>query len=160
VSLGTPTVSDLCDPSPTVSNNAPAVFPLGSTTVTWIATDASSNQSTATQTVKIQDTTAPVISCNAPSTIRPPDAPLSFTATAEDVCDPQPAVSITKYDCYTFKNGKRIDKKESCVLQFQGSTITILDSGGVNDIIEWTVQSADASGNTSVKTCVVNVVHP
>jgi len=55
VALGTPAVSDLADPNPTVTNDAPALFPLGTTTVTWTATDASGNSSTATQTVIVNE---------------------------------------------------------------------------------------------------------
>jgi len=51
--LGTPTVSDACPGTVTVTNNAPATFPIGVTTVTWTATDAAGNSSTATQTVTV-----------------------------------------------------------------------------------------------------------
>jgi hypothetical protein len=50
VNLGTPTVSDNCG-TPTVTNNAPSKFPLGTTIVTWTATDASGNFKKATQTI-------------------------------------------------------------------------------------------------------------
>lgn len=53
VTLGTPTVSDALDPNPTVSNNAPAAYPIGMTTVTWTARDASGNTATCTQTVTV-----------------------------------------------------------------------------------------------------------
>jgi Tol biopolymer transport system component len=53
VALGQPTVSDICDPNPVVTNNAPAKFPLGATTVTWTATDASGNAATAQQKVTV-----------------------------------------------------------------------------------------------------------
>jgi hypothetical protein len=53
VDLGQPTVSDACDPNPTVENNAPAVFPLGSTTVTWTATDLFNNVAAAQQMVTV-----------------------------------------------------------------------------------------------------------
>jgi uncharacterized protein YjbI with pentapeptide repeats len=54
VTLGTPTVSDTVDPNPIVTNNAPATgFPVGTTIVTWTATDHSGNKATATQTVVI-----------------------------------------------------------------------------------------------------------
>ncbi|MDH5182567.1 MAG: hypothetical protein OEX12_01635 [Gammaproteobacteria bacterium] len=43
----------------TVSNNAPALFPLGSTIVTWVAVDINGNQTQATQVVRVVDTTAP-----------------------------------------------------------------------------------------------------
>ena len=58
VTLGNPIFSDLVD-IPSISNNAPDVFPLGETTVTWTAVDASGNSASTTQTVTIVDTTAP-----------------------------------------------------------------------------------------------------
>jgi hypothetical protein len=134
-------------------------------------------------TVAVEDTTPPVISCNTPATITPPDAgddkghpgkknpvpppePVMFTATADDICDDglaQP--TITAFDCFTFnKKGKRIDKtqgsKEACMVTFAGDTVTISDTGGVGDYITWTVESTDTSGNTSQSTCEVLVVNP
>src|SRR2546428_496193 len=59
VVLGTPTVTDLEDPNPKITNDAPANgFPVGKTTVTWTATDASGNYAKAAQLVTIQSTTA------------------------------------------------------------------------------------------------------
>jgi len=58
VTLGNPVFSDLVD-IPSISNNAPDVFPLGETIVTWTAVDVSGNSASATQTVTIVDTTAP-----------------------------------------------------------------------------------------------------
>jgi hypothetical protein len=42
--LGVPTMSDLCT-SPTAHNDAPAIFPFGTTIVTWWSTDAAGNES-------------------------------------------------------------------------------------------------------------------
>src|SRR5947208_8639395 len=54
INLGSPTVSDDTDPSPLVTNDAPAAgFQVGNTTVTWTATDHSGNSKTATQKVTI-----------------------------------------------------------------------------------------------------------
>jgi len=58
VTLGNPVSSDLVD-IPSISNNAPDVFPIGETIVTWTATDTSGNSASATQTITIVDTTAP-----------------------------------------------------------------------------------------------------
>jgi len=58
VALGNPISSDLVD-IPSISNNAPDVFPLGETTITWTAVDESGNSASATQTVTIVDTTSP-----------------------------------------------------------------------------------------------------
>ena len=48
---------------PTVSNNAPAQFPVGDTTVTWTVTDTSGNIATCTQTVTVTDNQDPTITC-------------------------------------------------------------------------------------------------
>jgi hypothetical protein len=54
VMLGTASASDIADPSPTISNDAPANgFPVGTTTVVWTAQDASGNTTTANQTVTV-----------------------------------------------------------------------------------------------------------
>jgi parallel beta-helix repeat protein len=62
VGLGTPIVSDQQDPTPVITNNAPSDgFPIGTTIVTWTATDASGNSAAANQNVTIHDTTPPSI---------------------------------------------------------------------------------------------------
>jgi hypothetical protein len=153
--------TDICDPSPTITNSAPAFFPLGTTGVAFRARDVDLNVGLCSANVTVGDTTPPVISCNTPATITPPDAPITFTATATDVCAPNPPVAITGFTCFTTNgSGKVIDKTESCFVQIQGPSIRIEDSGGVNDTIQWTVRSTDANGNTAVKTCSVTTVHP
>ena len=59
VTLVPPTATDIF--AVTMSSDAPATFPIGTTVVTWTATDANGNVSTAAQNVVVQDTTAPVI---------------------------------------------------------------------------------------------------
>jgi hypothetical protein len=49
--IGTAVASDGCSNPVTVINNAPAVFPLGNTVVTWTARDAAGNAVSATQVV-------------------------------------------------------------------------------------------------------------
>jgi Ca2+-binding RTX toxin-like protein len=95
VSLQAPDVSDILDII-TLSNDAPATFPLGETTVTWTATDEAGNSATATQLVSIIDTTAPqltipqnivvdAISLNTPVQVG--------TATAQDLTDKSPKIT-------------------------------------------------------------------
>ena len=52
VDLGTPTTDDNCGVA-SVSNDAPAQFPVGDTVVTWTVTDTSANTATCTQTVTV-----------------------------------------------------------------------------------------------------------
>jgi len=54
VALPTPTASDNCDPSPTVSNNGPATYLPGNTTVTYTAKDVAGNSITATTVVQLR----------------------------------------------------------------------------------------------------------
>ena len=65
VALGAPITGDNCTIA-SISNNAPANFPIGTTTVTWTVTDAAGNTTLSTQLVTVNDD-AP------PSLIPPPD---------------------------------------------------------------------------------------
>jgi len=106
VNLGVVTAVDLVDGVVPVSNNAPASFPLGITTVTYIASDAAGNTSTATQNVVVQDTTPPVLTAlaavSANSTTGQPLAVNIGTATATDAFVP---VTITNNAPATFPIG-------------------------------------------------------
>jgi len=66
VVLGTPVTADNCSVA-SVVNDAPEVFPLGETTVTWTVTDGSGNTATATQIVTVTDDQDPTIT--APSAV-------------------------------------------------------------------------------------------
>ncbi|MBK9555601.1 MAG: T9SS type A sorting domain-containing protein [Bacteroidetes bacterium] len=57
VSLGTPITADNCGVA-SVTNNAPATYPLGATTVTWTVTDVNGNFATVAQTVTVTGTAA------------------------------------------------------------------------------------------------------
>lgn len=59
IDLGSPTVTDNCDPAPTITNDAPSQFPIGTTTVIWTATDSNNNKSTCTQSVVVVDNEKP-----------------------------------------------------------------------------------------------------
>ncbi len=57
VSLGTPTASDNCLAVPTMTNNAPTQFPVGTNEVVWTATDSCGNSAICTQNVIVLDAT-------------------------------------------------------------------------------------------------------
>ncbi|MGN7761944.1 HYR domain-containing protein [Paenibacillus sp. 22594] len=60
VEIGQATASDIF--KYTIVNNAPADYPLGTTNVTWTATDANGNVSTGVQKITVVDTTKPTLS--------------------------------------------------------------------------------------------------
>ena len=123
--------------------------------------DAHAQADEDTAVAHIVDTTAPTIACNAPPTITPPSAPITFTGSATDICDAAVAAQVTGFDCFTFtKNGKRIDKTHSCAVAFTGGALTVTDSGGVGDHISWTLRAVDDSGNVAAAACEVVVVRP
>jgi hypothetical protein len=57
----TATAVDDNDLSPLITDNAPAIFPLGRTVVTFVAMDATGNTASSTMTVTVVDRTPPVI---------------------------------------------------------------------------------------------------
>ena len=128
--LGTATAIDPCGNGPVaVTNDAPASFGVGPTTVTWTATDASGNQTPATQTVTVTDTTGPIF------TVVPPDTTISTcsgvnigAAFAEDDCGG--AVTITNNAPARFPLG--------------------------TTVVTWTAR--DARGNTRTATQVVTAL--
>ncbi|HEY3386457.1 MAG TPA: T9SS type A sorting domain-containing protein [Saprospiraceae bacterium] len=97
---GTATATD-CDPTPTISSSdvtAAGACPQEYTiTRTWVATDDCGNSSSCTQTIFVDDSVAPIITCPANVTILCTDstAPANTgTATASDNCDPAPTVNF------------------------------------------------------------------
>lgn len=76
VVLGNPTTNDNCTVA-SVSNDAPLIFPLGTTIVTWTVTDGGGNTATCFQTVTVQDNISPVITC---------PANMNITVTSAAVC--------------------------------------------------------------------------
>jgi hypothetical protein len=132
VALGTPVVTDDADPSPVVTNDAPAVFPLGMTVVTWTATDASANEATATQIVTVVDTIAPELTAPADVTAEQTSADGTAVAlgaaTATDLCDAD--LTITNDAPAVFPLGETL--------------------------VTWT--ATDASGNVATATQKVTVV--
>ena len=52
-------VADIADPSPKVTSNPPAFFPVGTTTVTFTATDASGNKASASAKLTVRPKPAP-----------------------------------------------------------------------------------------------------
>ena len=114
VSFAAPTAVDTADPNPTVSVDpaSGSMFPVGETVVTITAMDAASNTATASFTVTVVDTTAPVLTV--PENIvaeatTPAGAAVSFAAsTAADLVDPNPTVSVDPASGSVFPVGETV----------------------------------------------------
>ena len=127
VALGSPMYNDNCSVA-SVVNNAPAVYPLGNTTVTWTVTDGSGLSTSATQIVTVLDVQNPVAHCH--DTLFLLDALGSFTATGAMV------------------NNISVDNCSISSYTLNQSTFTCADIG----TNPFTMTVTDGSGNTN--TCV------
>ncbi|MBK9984535.1 MAG: HYR domain-containing protein [Saprospiraceae bacterium] len=99
---GTASATDNCDPTPTLTFTDVTVggaCPQERTiTRTWRATDDCGNSSSCTQSIFVDDSHAPVISCPANMTIQCTASTLpgnTGTASATDNCDPSPTITFT-----------------------------------------------------------------
>lgn len=96
-SFATPTATDACDPSPSLTFADVRTNGCGgsySVTRTWMAKDSCNNTSTASQTINVVDRTPPIISAlPGPSTIECPATPSFTTPTVTDSCDPSPTLT-------------------------------------------------------------------
>jgi hypothetical protein len=91
-----------------LTSNAPAAFPLGTTTITWTATDAAGNAASALSTVTVVDTTRPALVLPADFTREATSAngaAVGFTATASDLVDGNVATSCAPASGSTFALG-------------------------------------------------------
>lgn len=98
VGLGVPTTTDNCA-GEIASNDAPTIFPLGDTTVTWTATDTAGNTATCTQIVTVIDNEDPTLTCPADVTVEVDEGEL-FTlpdytgdAVTSDNCTTSPTLT-------------------------------------------------------------------
>ena len=138
-------------------------FALGATLVTLAVDDVVSfgpddAAASCQATVTVFDETAPVVSCNAPGTVSPPDAPITFTASAEDNCGVE-TVSVAEPICWKVnRRGKRINVP--CKVALDGPSFTIQRTRGVGTHIGWQAVAIDASGNEVTESCEVTVVRP
>ncbi|MGH9877833.1 MAG: beta strand repeat-containing protein, partial [Nitrososphaerales archaeon] len=108
VNIGQTTASDLVGIA-SITSDAPAVFPIGLTTISWTATDTSGNSVTATQTVTIVDTTTPTILAPADVSVEASDPTSNIvaigTATTSDAVG---VVSVTSDAPSVFTFGQTI----------------------------------------------------
>ncbi|MCF1752066.1 LamG-like jellyroll fold domain-containing protein [Mariniradius sediminis] len=132
VALGDAQASDNCGVA-SVTNNAPTTFPIGTTVVTWTATDNSGNTATAQQRVNVTREELPTI--NAPADITTDAGEGDCFATLADLGTP----SVTGEDIPA--DGISNDAPETFPI---GTTV-----------VTWTVR--DGNGNTATATQQVTV---
>lgn len=161
-----PTVTDDIDPLPTVtvSPASGSHFALGATTVTVTATDATGNTATATFTVHVVDTTAPVvtgISVDA-STLWPPNHKMVDVAVSYTVAD---AVTLAPSCSLTVSSNEPVNgtgdgdtAPDWEVLDAHHLRLRAERAGhGTGRIYTIDIACSDASGNTTHAEAVVTV---
>jgi len=143
VAIGTATATDIF--GVTVTSDAPADFPLGTTVVTWTATDANGNSTIGTQNVTVVDTTAPVVTAKLVSVGMDEDEALfRVTFSATDIADPNPTVTAMLSGA-TVTNGQvvKLERDDEAKVEFEHSKLEIK---GMNFSLN--VSATDASGNS------------
>jgi uncharacterized repeat protein (TIGR01451 family) len=153
--LGQATTTDDCPSAVTVTHTNPpeGAFPVGTTTVTWTATDASGNSATATQTVTVIDDTKPVI-------VAPADA--SYTCLSDvPAAHPSQATRGTVLD----EQGQPLPPGppfDNCGVPVVTVTETSTGAGSAADprVITRTFKATDAAGNFSTAVQTITVTDP
>ncbi len=137
-----PLAVDNCDPTPAVAGvrsdllALTAPYPVGTTTVTWTATDACGNPAQCVQTIIVNDTENPVIACPPDKTVEcdASTAPANTgTATATDNCGVQ-SITYADVDNRTGCNGTGTITRTWTATDIYGNaaqcvqTITVVDT--------------------------------
>jgi immune inhibitor A len=162
--------TDVCDPSPTISNNAPACFPMGPTVVTFTAKDADNNQATCSATVTVEDTTPPEISVVLNREyLWPPNhkmAEVCAAVTVTDICDPHPTFVLYSVESSEPDNGKGDGNTTNDIQNAALGTPDLCvdlrsERMGGGDGRTYTIiyEAMDMSGNTAQDTVCVHVAH-
>jgi YVTN family beta-propeller protein len=154
VNLTIPAATDNCGIR-SVTSDAPAVFPVGTTTVTWTATDIHNNTSSVTQTVTVKDAEAPVV-FNCSGSTHVADANLCSwtggggTFTIKDNC----SGSLILTEQYFDQNGNKFRSDLSFTLSQGNYTLGARTFPvGISTVV---LSVKDAAGNVS-QTCSFNV---
>jgi len=175
VLLTAATATDVCDADPTITSDELAIYPLGTTTVTFTATDDSGNSASCTTTVTVIDTTPPEMTLSDEQIVLwPPNHKYHTIEIAEccvisvtDICDAD--VDIDDVVITSVSS----DEPENVQGNGDGNTvddIVIVDSQTVELRAErqgkgngrvYTInfEVTDDSGNTETGSCTVWVPH-
>ena len=165
------TATDVCDPSPAIDEDGPDFFPLGTTPVTFTATDGSNNSSSCIANVEVVDTTPPVIDVVLSREILwPPNhklATIDAVVTVTDICDPNPTFVLTSIVSSEPDNGLGDGDTANDIQDADYGTADVSfslrseRSGGNKAGRKYTIiyTAMDMSGNTASDTVCVRVPH-
>lgn len=124
--------------------------------------------------VVLTDNIPPVVTCNTPTSVLPGLAVINptvkntvYTAGVTDNCQAvvSPAVTFEYKCCKTYKGQAVCDPKfaqvvHGCKVVVNGASLTIVEPGGVDSLITWTVTAVDVDGNPGKASCGVYVGTP
>jgi hypothetical protein len=138
VALGAPTTADNCSVA-SVTNDAPASYPVGTTTVTWTVTDGSGHTATAPQLVTVVDNQNPTITAPLDKTL--------YTGAGATSCD----VTVSNLNA-TLGTATASDNCPGVTVARGGGNVFPLGETLV------TYTATDAHGNTASATQKVTVI--
>ncbi len=168
--FGSVAATDVCDTTPVIVHNAPPFFNLGSTPVTFMATDGAGNVSACTRTVTVVDTIPPIMTVVlSRDVLWPPNhklADITATVAVSDICDPNASFVLTSITSDEPDNGLGDgDQAPDFTDANFGTPDTSFrlrsERGGLGDgrVYTITYTASDKSGNTTVVTAEVRVSH-
>jgi len=163
--------TDVCDAVVDIDNDAPAYFPLGSTVVTFIATDDHGNEDTCEATVDVVDTTPPEIAVELNRySLWPPNHKLATISVESlfvaDICDSNPTVVLDTIYSDEPDNGTGDGDTDNDIQEAAYGTLDLAfklrsERAGSGDGRVYTIvyRATDGSGNSSDDTVAVEVPH-
>jgi hypothetical protein len=152
-------VSDIADPNPTVTTDAPAIFPVGTTIVTFTARDASGNVTKASSALTVRPQPAPGTT---PEPLPPlgdvqaPDDVRSLTAKAGDGVVTLTWRPPTATDFASVVVTRSSAAGGAATVVYKGNGTSFADHGVRNGVeYRYVVVAVDTSGNASAGAAVV-----
>jgi len=164
VALGQPTVTSSCGIA-SVSNNAPSVFLLGTTTVTWTATSVIGNSVTCEQDVTVEDTISPVVTIgnNQNIDLWPPNHRMvTIPISVSDVCLDTVDVDVINSEAGVTKGAGGPQHDPDVVIANDNSSVQIRaerSGTGIGRVYTITVTATDSSGNATTEEINATVGH-
>jgi hypothetical protein len=162
--------ADACDTSLTITNDAPEIFPLGDTEVTFTATDGSGNSASCMATVTVIDTIPPSLEVTLNRTLLwPPNHKfhvIEADVTVTDDCDPEPTFVLLSIESNESPNGRgdgntQPDVRNAAIGDDDTSFELRAERSGQGEGRVYTIRyrASDSSGNEALRVAHVHVPH-